>query len=61
MINEEVFAALLLLIASALVMCAYMLAGIRDVLSCIDWDLNVRNLASLYERSKSLDTTEFDT
>lgn len=61
MINEDVLFALLFMIACVLVCAVYMLAGIRDMLCNIDYDLCQRNLADLYKHGcNSCPTTEND-
>lgn len=63
MINEEVFIALLVMIVGALVIIGLMLAGIRDVLADISYELNVRNLAHWFAKIRYVEdsTTEIDT
>lgn len=59
MINEDVLLALLVLCAAAQFVCAGMLAGIRDMLANIDYDLCEANMRELY-RSQAPDTMDFD-
>jgi len=63
MINEEVFIALLVMVVGALVIIGLMLAGIRDVLADISYELNVRNLAHWFAKIRYVEdfTTEIDT
>ena len=63
MINEEVFIALLVMVVGALVIVGLMLAGIRDVLADISYELNVRNLAQWFAKVRYVEdsTTEIDT
>jgi hypothetical protein len=62
MINEDVFIALLVMVVGALVIIGLMLAGIRDVLADISYELNVRNLAQWLAKVRYVEdsTTEID-
>lgn len=62
MINEDVFIALLVMVVGALVIIGLMLAGIRDVLADISYELNVRNLAQWLAKVQYVEdsTTEND-
>lgn len=62
MINEDVFIALLFMVVGALVIIGLMLAGIRDVLADISYELNVRNLAHWLAKVRYVEdsTTEID-
>ena len=60
MANEDVLFAILLLNAGALCCCASMLAGIRDMLCNIDYELNLRNMREFCEGRREYVTIEND-
>lgn len=60
MVNEDVLFALMLLVAGALCCCAAMLAGIRDLLCNIDYDLSLRNMREFCEGRREYVTIEND-
>lgn len=59
MLDNEIFVAGFLMLTIALLCCAFMLAGIRDILSCIEYDLGQRNLQSLIRMNKDAQSEDF--
>lgn len=60
MSDYEVLCLMLFLICSALIVCVCMLAGIRDCLANIDYDLCTRNMV-FFCKGKEETTTQIDT
>lgn len=58
MLDFETLCILLFLILAALILCALMLAGIRDSLCNIDYELATRNIADLYKHAALRDEDE---
>lgn len=58
---DELVCFLLFAIVCAIMMCCGMLAGIRDVLCNIDYELNICNLYKLYHDRASVQYYTYDT
>lgn len=59
MLDDELIIAGCLMLTVALLCCAFMLAGIKDILSCIEYDLGQRNLQSLIRMQKDTQPEDF--
>lgn len=59
MLDNEIVIAGVLMLTIALLCCAFMLAGIRDILSCIEYDLGQRNLQGLIRMQKDTQPEDF--
>lgn len=59
MLDSELIIAGCLMLTIALLCCAFMLAGIRDILSYIEYDLGQRNLQGLIRMHKDTQPEDF--